>query len=347
MAISIMLNVDNKTRFDVGMASKTSGDGYINLAFSRDTLTILGYSNSSFCIGKEYIENSVNYTFRLSRSIMKSLMHYNKVEFNIDGKTVTMTGLMKDGKQGNVIQIKLNTDTTVNYQMEFYNDLILRLRSGFACQNLNPLKNFVRVSKINNSAERGVMIADNIYFTGGEGYRFFSKTEFDFNCFLLTKDLINLIDFVGQSDNILYQQGGFIVAKNSADCYFGVRIADADDSISDLDIVLKQSPLMSMQFNSAELKRVLRPIESTKTNDGKLTIQGDKNRIIVGLPESVFMIPFEFKNVSGSDSFEVNFKLFNRLIQTIEGDEIVNVNTYNRFISLIYNSSTILLVSRS
>lgn len=347
MGVSIVLNIDNKTRFDIGVASKICGEDYINLSFSRDTLTIIGYSNSSFCLCKEYINNNVNYNFRLHKSIMKSLVQYSKVKFNIDGKVVTLSGFTKDGKHGNEIQVKLNTDTTVSYQMEFFNDLIDSLRSGFNCNTLESLKNFVRVSKINSSGERGVMISDGVYFTAGEGYRFFTKTEFNFECFLLTNDLINLIDFVGTNDNIIYQQGGYIVVKNANDCYFGVRVADVDDSVSDLDIVMKQTPLSTFKYRSAEMKSILRPIEATKTNDGKITIKPQDGLIVVGLPESVYKIPFDFKDVIGEEDIVLNFKLFNRLIQTVEGGTDVTVNVYNRFISLMYGGDTILLISKS
>lgn len=342
-----MLNIDNKTRFDIGMASKICGEDYINLSFSMDTLTILGYSNSAFCFCKEYINNDVNYNFRLHKSILKSMMHYSKVKFNIDGKTVTLSGFTKDGKRGSEIQIKLNTDTTVSYQMEFFSNLVGNLRSGYKCNTLEPLKNFIRVSKINSAGERGVMISDGVYFTAGEGYRFFTKTDYNFECFILTNDLINLIDFVGNNENIIYQSGGYVVAKNADDCFFGIRVADVDDSVNDLKIVMKQKPLASFKYKSVDMKRELRSIEATKTNDGKLTIKPSMGIIVVGLPSFVYKIPISFKDVVGDEDVVLNFKLFNRLIQTIEGGEEVSVNVYNRYISLIYSGSSILLISKS
>ena len=96
------------------------------------------------------------------------------------------------------------------------------------------------------------MISDGVYFTAGEGYRFFTKTDYNFECFILTNDLINLIDFVGNNENIIYQSGGYVVAKNADDCFFGIRVADVDDSVNDLEIVMKQKPLASFKYKSVD-----------------------------------------------------------------------------------------------
>lgn len=349
MAVEINIAMNPKIRKDLTVVAKQSADDMINLIFSRGSVTLLGYSSSAFCLCKEFIDCEVDYNFRVQSGVLLAMLSYAQIKFSITLQTVTIEGRDKDNKMRRTAQIKINTDTTANYQADLYNEIIRSLRSGYNCNSLASLKEFYRISKVNQKAERGVIIINNQFYTCGEGYKFYARTDMNFNCFILSDDLISLVEFVGEDDNILYMQGGYIIAKNVNDCYFGVRTAVPQDGIRDLQAIVDQKPTMSFNIPIQELKASIRSIKDDKTGNGKITFQPTKGNIVVGLRAMVFVMPVEFKDYIGDDNEEVSldFKLFNKLLQTLSVGITSKVCVYSRFITMTAGGDSLLIIGRS
>lgn len=349
MAIKISIEMNNKFRKDLTIVSEQSADDLVNLIFSQGSVTLLGYSNSSFCLCKEYIDCDVDYSFRVQSGILLAMNRYSTIEFNIELDKVTIEGKDKDGSMKRRAQIKINTDTTANYQADLYNSIIKQLRSGYACNSLEHLRQFYKISKVNPKGERGVIISNNQFYTCGEGYKFYATTDMPFDCFILSEDLISLVEFVGVDDNILYLQGSYIIAKNTNDCYFGVRTGIPQEGIRDLESIVKQEPILSLTVPINEVKQSLRSIKDDKTGTSRVIFQVSKGNIVVGQKMSVFVMPVEFKNINGREiqNITLDFKLFNKLLQTVDAGIESNIKVYNRFITMTTSEKSLLIIGRS
>lgn len=344
----VKVDMNVKIRKDIITVSKQSSEGVINIMFNNGSLTLLGYSNSSFCLCKEYIECDLSYCFRVDAGLLVTMSNCATMEFNIDRKSVTIDSLDDNGVSLRQAQIKLNTDTTVNYQLEYYMDLIGKLRSGYPCKSLSVLKKFDKISRINNKTERGVVISNKQFYTDGDGFKFFGTTEIDFNCFLLSDDLKNIIEFVGDNDNIMYEQNGFIVCKNVNDCYFGVRTANPPQLNESINKILEQKPEMIFDLSISELKSHVRPLKVNNVSGGRITLLPNLDTVVVATSSIVFKLPMKYNNlkVDVQSTIELDFKLFNKLIQSLEATEQVRFLVFSRFIAMVYDKETFLLVSR-
>lgn len=349
MAVDIEITMNPKIRKDIAVVSKQSADDTINLIFSDGSVTLLGCSSSSFCLCKEFIDCTEHYNLRVKSGIVLAMYGYAFIKFSITSDKVTIYGLDKDKKVKRSAQVKVSNDTTANYQADFYNSMIRLLRAGYNCENLTTLKQFYKISKVNPKSERGVMISGNQFYTCGEGFKFYAKTDIDFNCFILSDDLISLIDFTGDSSCILYNNGGYIIAKNENDCYFGVRISNAQDGIRDLNTILNQKPLLTFKVPIQEVKSSIKSIKDDKSGLGKITFNTKNKNVVVGLRDVVFAMPIEYKECNGdiNESFELNFKLFNKLLQTLDVGSISTVMVYSRFIIITSSNESILIIGRS
>jgi len=349
VAVEIEITMNPKIRRDIAVVAKESTDNMINLIFSRGSVTLLGYSSSVFCLCKEFIDCEVDYNFRVQAGVIMAMSGYAFLKFELTTTTVTLSGLDKDRKMKRSAQVRVNNDTLVNYQADFYNDIIRSLRSGISCQSLMSLKQFYKISRVNQKSERGVVISNKQFYTCGEGFKFYAKTDIDFNCFILSDDLASLIDFVGEGDSILYMQNSFIVAKNTSDCYFGVRTAMPQDGIRDLHVIMEQKPEMQFNIPIQEVKASVRSLKDDKTGLGKIIFQPKEGNVVVGLRDIVFMMPITYKDVEGSmsDKLDLDFKLFNKLLQTLDVDLISTVRVYPRFITMSAGNDSILIIGRS
>lgn len=349
MAIEIEITMNPKIRKDLAVVSKQSADDTINLIFSDGSVTLLGYSSSSFCLCKEFIDCSEHYNLRVKSGIVLAMYSYAFIRFNITIDKVTIYGLDKDKKVKRSAQIKVSNDTAANYQADFYNGIIRSLRAGLNCNNLTTLKQFYKISKVNPKSERGVVISNNQFYTCGDGFKFYSKTDIDFNCFILSDDLMSLIEFTGESSCILYNNGGYVIAKNENDCYFGVRISNAQEGIRDLESILRQKPMLSFKVPIQEVKSSIKSIKDDKSGLGKISFNVKNKNMVVGLRDVVFAMPIEYQDSSGDIDtvVEINFKLFNKLIQTLEVGSISSVMVYSRFIILTSGNESILIIGRS
>lgn len=349
MAIKIEIEMNNKIRKDIAIVAKQSGDDIMNFVFNRGSVTLLGYTNSSFCLCKEYINCDIDYSFRVQSGIVLSMINYAYMGFDIELKTVTIKGFDKEHELKRQAQLRINVDTTANYQADLYNGIIGSLRNGFDCNSLDSLREFYKISKVNPKAERGVVISNNQFYTCGPGYKYYAKTKMGFNCFVISEDLIALVEFVGDEDNIIYESGGYIVAKNRNDCYFGIRVSDPPEGIRDLETIMMQKPSMSFTLPIHELKTSIKSIKSEKTNDGKITFLPAKGQIVVGLKSVVYVVPIvynDYKGEQGYGQFSLNFKLFNRLLQTMSVNLISSFRVYNNFVSLTASDNALLLIGK-
>lgn len=348
MGVNISIEMNPSIRRNVAMVSRFCSEDIINLIFAPDSLTLLGYTNTLFCLCQERIENEITYTFRVDTGIIMSLSHCDRVEFNIMSKEVNMTGYNKDEKVIMEVQVRLNMDTTVNYQADYYKELISKLRAGYQCHTLESLKQFDKISRINNKAERGVIISNGKFYTWGDGFKFYAKTDMKFNCFLLSDNLRELIDFVGNNDNIIYEHGGFIVAKNTSNCYLGIRVENPKVSTNELELVLSRDPESKFKISISDLKSAVRSIKSSKTHDGILTLSPRNGIAVVGLPTAVFRLPvdYEAENIAKMDDVKLNFKKFNKILQALNVSLKSEIRVYNRFISITSSDGSFMLVSR-
>ena len=348
MATIINMEMNPKIRKDITTVANQCADHYINLIFERDKVTFLGYTNSSFCMCREFITNIIPYTFRVEDGILLSMMSCYSIEFKIDKKTITVSALDNTGKMIRQVQIKLNTDTLVDYQADYYQNLIDGLRSGVSCNGLSQFNVFDKISRINNKNERGIVIADNQIYTEGEGYKFFAKFKSDFNCFVLSDNLKSLINFVEDNSSILYEQNGYIIAKDNKECYFGIRVANPMNTAQDLERVVAQPSLCEFTISISDLKSNIKPIRSTAVNTAKIIFQIKSSRVVIARSDTVFNIPYLFENVSGESdvNVELDFKLFNKLIQALHTDEKTRIKVYPTFICVYGSMDSILLIAR-
>lgn len=349
MGIEITIETNASLRSGVALASKYSSDGIVNLMFGKGTLTMLGYTNTTFCICKEYIDCNTIYSLRIQSGALQSILGCPQVRFSIETKAVLISGLDKSGNLVRRARIKYNTDGNINYVAESYQDIIGRLRSGYSCKSLESMKRFDKISRINDKAERGVVISNNQFYTGGNGFKYYSTTEMKFNCFILGDDLKKLIDFVGGDECILYQQDGLVVAKNKNECYFGVRVSDPLEDAVSVRAITKMAPVCSFMAPIAELKSSLRPLRTTsKVSDGKIIFYPQRNIVSVVMPDVAFELAIGFTDFSGEviGDITLNYKLFNRLLQTIDVSARTTISVYPNFISMLSTDESLLLISR-
>lgn len=348
MAIEIEIEVNTKIRKDMNLVAKQSADGMVNLIFERGSLTLLGYSNSSFCMCKEFIDCSIAYNFRAEAGVLQSIVSCAFLQILIDAKTVTFVGKNKERNIVRRAQIKVNTDTTVNYVADSYNTLVSKLSAGYTCKSLDNLRKFDKISRVNNKSERGVIISKKQYYTWGDGFKYYAKTDMGLECFMLSDDLRSLIDFVGNDDNIIYEEGGYVVAKNTSDCYFGIRVAPVPENMRDLETLVKQKPNTEFSMPITELKSAIRPIRVGTVNDGRLTFQPSRNAVVVSTESMVYDVAIEYGNVWGDlgSTISLNFKLVNKLLNALDASATATIRVYTRFVSIACSDGTLLLIGR-